>query len=148
MTVDSPLARGAELHVYTDGASRGNPGEAACAYVFATPQGERFHEGGEHVGRATNNEAEYRAVLLALSEAAAFHDGPVVLHSDSELVVKQLAGEYRVNAENLQPLHGAVLDRAEGFADLSVEHVPREHPGVAAADRRCNEVLDAATGGR
>lgn len=142
MTVDSPLDDGDALHVFTDGASRGNPGPAACAYVYATADGEVFHSEADSLGETTNNRAEYRAIRLALADAAGVHRGPVRVHSDSELVVKQLHGEYSVRSENLRPLYEEVREQAREFGDLTFRHVPREHPLLDEADSRCNDLLD------
>lgn len=130
------------MHVYTDGASRGNPGAAACAYVFATPRGSVIRTEGAYIGDATNNRAEYEAVKLALEDAAGVHGGPVTVHSDSQLVVNQITGEWRVKSANLQPLYDDVTALRGRYDDLEFRHVPRENAHVAQADAHCNDILD------
>jgi ribonuclease HI len=130
------------LVVNVDGGARGNPGPAAIAAVVATPEGLVLEERGEHIGEATNNVAEYRALLLGIERAAALGAGEVELVGDSELVVRQVLGEYRVKDEGLRQLHGRVSRALAGFGRWSLRHVRREEN--ATADRIVNEVLDSA----
>jgi ribonuclease HI len=132
------------LIVNVDGGARGNPGPAAVAAVVSTPDGEVLEERGERIGETTNNVAEYRAMLLGLARARALGAGEVELLGDSELVVRQVKGEYKVKNSGLRPLHGEVLAALGGFDRWEIRHVPRERN--AAADRLVNEVLDAASG--
>jgi ribonuclease HI len=132
------------LVVNVDGGARGNPGPAAVAAVVATPDGEVVQSRGELIGRATNNVAEYRALLLGIELARALGAGEVDLVGDSELVVKQVKGEYRVKDQGLRPLHAEVRQALEGFERWSIRHVRREQN--AAADRLVNETLDEAAG--
>ena len=125
-----------------DGGSRGNPGPAAAAAVVATPGGEIVTERGETIGVATNNVAEYRAVLLGIDLARENGATEVELIGDSELVVKQVRGEYRVKDAGLKPLHAQVRSALAGFDGWSIRHVRREHN--ARADELVNETLDAA----
>ena len=120
------------------------PGPAAIAAVVATPDGEVFESRGEAIGRATNNVAEYRALLLGIELARALGAREVELVGDSELVVKQVKGEYRVKDQGLRPLHAEVRQALEGFERWSIRHVRREHN--EAADRLVNETLDEAAG--
>jgi ribonuclease HI len=129
--------------VNVDGGARGNPGPAAIAAVVATPEGEVLEERGERIGEATNNVAEYRALLLGLARARALGAAEVELVGDSELVVRQVQGDYKVKNQSLRPLHAAVVAELERFERWSIRHVPRERN--AAADRLVNEVLDAAS---
>ncbi len=130
--------------VNVDGGARGNPGPAAIAAVVATPGGEIVERTGETIGRATNNVAEYRALLLGIERARALGAREVELVGDSELVVKQVRGEYRVKDAGLRPLHAQVREALEAFERWSIRHVRREHN--AAADALVNETLDAAAG--
>lgn len=123
-----------------DGASRGNPGPAAYGYVLSV-DGEE-HRDADGIGRATNNEAEYRALLAGLRAAVDRDVSTLRVYGDSELVVKQLRGEYRVNAENLRPLYEEVTSLLSRVDDWSVEHVDREQN--ATADDLANEALDEA----
>lgn len=133
------------LIVNVDGGARGNPGPAAIAAVISTPDGEVLEEHGERIGTATNNVAEYRALLLGLGRARALGAREVELIGDSELVVRQVKGEYRVKDETLRGLVGQVREALESFDRWSIRHVRREEN--AAADRLVNAALDAPPGG-
>lgn len=130
----------------TDGASRGNPGPASVAYAIHHDGEGIVEDHAETIGRATNNEAEYRALIAGL-EAAARHTGGVVHHvSDSELLVKQLQGFYDVEAANLAPLVDLVEEAARRFRGLEHEHVGREDERIQHVDGLANEALDEAEG--
>jgi ribonuclease HI len=126
----------------TDGASRGNPGPAAIGYAVLDEDGEVRFEEGRTVGEATNNEAEYRALVAALEELALATSEPVLHVSDSELLVKQLNGEYRVRARNLAPLVEQVRELAGRFDRVEHRHVPRSDDRVDRVDALANEALD------
>ena len=128
------------LVVNVDGGARGNPGPAAIAAVVATPDGEPVERTGKAIGPATNNVAEYRALLLGIERAQALGAREVELVGDSELVVKQVKGEYRVKDAGLRPLHAEVRAALEGFDRWSIRHVRREQN--AEADSLVNETLD------
>ena len=128
--------------VNVDGGARGNPGPAAIAAVVTTPEGEVVDSRGETIGRATNNVAEYRALLLGIHTARELGAREVELIGDSELVVKQVKGEYKVKDAGLRPLHAEVRSALQDFERWSIRHVRREHN--AAADALVNETLDAA----
>lgn len=130
--------------VNVDGGARGNPGPAAIAAVATSPDGESLSSRGEAIGRATNNVAEYRALLLGIELAQELGAAEVDLVGDSELVVKQVKGEYRVKDQNLRPLHAQVRAALSDFERWSIRHVRREHN--VAADRLVNETLDEAAG--
>jgi ribonuclease HI len=132
------------LVVNVDGGARGNPGPAAIAAVVATRDGQVVETTGRAIGRATNNVAEYRALLLGIERARALGAREVELVGDSELVVKQVKGEYRVKDPGLRPLHAEVRAALEQFDRWSIRHVRRTHN--AAADRLVNETLDEAAG--
>jgi ribonuclease HI len=129
-----------KLVVNVDGGARGNPGPAAIAAVIQGSGGEVVEEHGERIGRATNNVAEYRALLLGIERAAALGAGELELVGDSELVVKQVKGEYKVKDATMRELHAQVKTALEGFEKWSIRHVRREHN--AEADRLVNQVLD------
>jgi tryptophan 2,3-dioxygenase/ribonuclease HI len=129
------------LVVHVDGGARGNPGPAAAAAVLSTPDGEVVDELAVALGRTTNNVAEYRALLLGLERARALDATEIEVVNDSELVAKQLTGEYRVRNEDLAALHGDALRALEGFERWSIRSVPRAQN--AAADALVNQVLDA-----
>ena len=128
------------LVVNVDGGARGNPGPAAIAAVVATPDGEILEEGSEAIGPATNNVAEYRALLMGIERARALGAGEIELVGDSELIVRQVRGEYRVKDASLRDLHARVREALEGFERWSIRHVRREEN--AHADSLVNEVLD------
>lgn len=130
------------LIVNVDGGARGNPGPAAIAAVVTTPEGEVVEATGEAIGAATNNVAEYRALLLGIERARELGARELELIGDSELVVRQVKGEYRVKDANLRKLHARVRAALAGFDRWSIRHVRREHN--VAADELVNEALDAA----
>jgi ribonuclease H / adenosylcobalamin/alpha-ribazole phosphatase len=129
--------------LYTDGGSRGNPGPAAYAYVLETDDGTVLAARGEAIGVATNNIAEYRALVEGLREAVELSVGEVDVVSDSELLVKQMRGEYRVKNEALRELVGEATALARRLDRVAYRFVRREHNELA--DRLVNEALDAAT---
>jgi ribonuclease HI len=126
--------------VNVDGGARGNPGPAAVAAVVQDADGEVLEERGERIGRATNNVAEYRALLLGIARAAALGATELELLGDSELIVKQVKGEYKVKDAALRELHAEVKRALGGFESWSIRHVRRERN--ADADRLVNEALD------
>jgi ribonuclease HI len=128
------------LVVNVDGGARGNPGPAAVAAVASKPDGEVVDSRGEAIGTATNNVAEYRALLLGIELAREHGASEVELIGDSELIVKQVNGEYKVKDAGLRPLHAQVRAALEGFDRWSIRHVRREQN--AAADALVNETLD------
>ncbi len=114
--------------------------------MVASPTARCIESRGETIGRATNNVAEYRALLLGIERARKLGASEVELVGDSELVVKQVKGEYRVKDPGLRPLHAEVRPALDGFDRWSIRHVRREHN--AAADHLVNETLDEAAGDR
>ncbi len=132
---------GGRAHVYFDGAARGNPGPAAVGYVVVT-DGGIVAEGGEQVGRATNNQAEYEALVQALAVAADYDFDEVVVRGDSELVVKQVRGEYDTNDPDLREYRVQARELLAGFSEWSISHVPRDIND--RADQLANDALDDA----
>ncbi len=130
-----------DLTICFDGASRGNPGHAAIG-VVVLKDGAPIREIGETIGRTTNNVAEYRALLRGLEEAAALGARTVRICSDSELVVKQLSGQYQVRSPQLAPLHRQAVSRMRRFDKVLVVHVPRDQN--RGADALANRALDDA----
>jgi ribonuclease HI len=128
--------------LYTDGGARGNPGPAAAAYVIETEDGEVLAARGEAIGIATNNVAEYRALIAGLEGAAVLGVTDLDVRSDSELMVKQMLGEYRVKNPALQELRQGAAAAARRLDHVTYTHVRREHNELA--DRLVNEALDAA----
>lgn len=130
-----------KIVVYTDGGARGNPGPAACGYVI---NGKAY---GEYLGEMTNNEAEYRGVIEALKKTIALigkekaAEAEIEVRMDSELLVRQFNGEYKVKGEHLQPLYVEVHNLTLDFKKVTFRHIPREEN--SAADRMVNKVLDS-----
>jgi ribonuclease HI len=131
-----------KLIVHVDGGSRGNPGPAAAAAVVSTPAGEVVEEAHELLGVATNNVAEYRALLLGIERARAHGATDVEIVNDSELVARQVNGIYKVKHPDMRPLHLRAMAALRGFDGWVVRSVPRAQN--AAADALVNEALDAA----
>ncbi len=128
--------------VHVDGGARGNPGPAAAAAVVTGPDGELLDEATEVLGRATNNVAEYRGLLLGLERARALGATEVDVFNDSELVARQVNGVYKVKHPDMIPLHRAAREALDGFAAWSLKSVPRARN--AHADALVNQALDAA----
>ena len=128
--------------VHVDGGARGNPGPAAAASVISTSDGEVLEEQAQLLGTATNNVAEYRALLLGLERARALGAHEVEVVGDSELIAKQLQGSYKVKNDALRALHARASAALREFDRWSVRTVPRERN--ARADALVNAALDAA----
>ena len=129
------------LLIHTDGAARGNPGPAGAGAILRdAADGTVLAEIAEGLGRATNNVAEWTAVLLALERATALGASHVDLRMDSELVARQITGIYRVKHPDLKPIHAAVMELLRGFDGYTVGHVPRALN--KDADRLSNVAID------
>jgi ribonuclease HI len=128
--------------VHVDGGARGNPGPAAAACVLSSQSGETLEEASELLGTATNNVAEYRALLLGLARARALGASEVEVVGDSELIAKQVQGLYKVRHAALRPLHDAALAALRSFERWSIRTVPRAQN--ARADALVNAALDGA----
>ena len=136
-----PQAVGGTLHLFTDGGSRGNPGQAAIGCILEDPdRGETLREHFECIGIETNNVAEYRALIEGLNIAKLYHPNTLICHLDSELLVKQLSGEYRVKMEALKPYHDEIQELRAEFVDVTFVHIPREDNH--RADALVNKALD------
>jgi ribonuclease HI len=129
-----------EFFIHTDGASRGNPGEAGIGAVIADTQGRTVKELKRFLGMATNNVAEYQAVIYALEKAWHLGAARVRVYLDSELVVRQLRGEYRVREAHLKTLHKQALETLNRFSKYSIYNIPREEN--RRADQLANEAID------
>ena len=126
--------------LFTDGASRGNPGEAGAGAVLCDAAGGELAARSAYLGRCTNNVAEYRALLLGLDEARRLGCRELDISLDSELIVRQLQGRYKVKHEALLPLYRQVQERLTGFDRWTVGHVPRS--ANARADQLANRGID------
>jgi ribonuclease HI len=131
-----------KARLWTDGGARGNPGPAAYAFVLEAEDGTVLDARGVPIGVATNNVAEYSALVAGLGEAVERGVGELDVHSDSELMVKQMRGEYRVKNRDLQALFLDASRLARELDRVTYTHVRREHNELA--DRLVNEALDAA----
>jgi ribonuclease HI len=131
---------GRGLVLYTDGASRGNPGPAGAGALILDEDGATVAEKAVYLGEATNNQAEYQALLIGLDAAAMLSPSQLTVRMDSELIVKQLNGQYRVRHRDLVPLHGRARDLMQRFAEIHVVHIPREEN--ARADWLANQAID------
>jgi len=128
-----------KLVIHTDGASRGNPGRAAIGAILRDEKGALGATISKSIGKTTNNQAEYRAVIAALEKAASLGVENVELNSDSELIVRQIKGQYRVKKDTLRPLYENVMQLKSRFASFKIKHVPRERN--KEADKLANAAL-------
>jgi ribonuclease HI len=129
-----------EAVLWTDGAARGNPGPAGIGAILKSSTGEVLFTGSEYLGHTTNNVAEYKAVLLGLAGALAQGVTRIELRADSELLIKQLKGEYRVKSPGLRPLFDEAKRLIARFASVKLTHIRRELNGEA--DRLANQGID------
>lgn len=131
---------GLPLILRTDGASRGNPGHAAAGVVIERDDGTLLARGKKYLGVMTNNQAEYRALVLGLLSAARYSPTALRVYMDSELIVRQMTGQYKVRDETLRPLYEEARKLAEALPNVTFTHVPRGKN--ALADALANEALD------
>ncbi len=130
------------LKVYSDGASRGNPGISAIAFMIVTEDGKLLKRFCKYVGIRTNNQAEYEALICALESASTLTDQEVTCYMDSELVVKQLNGEYQVRNPELKTLWFKVQELKQKFQRVTFTNVPRTDIYIEQVDRLANQALD------
>jgi ribonuclease HI len=126
--------------IYSDGASRGNPGPAGIGAVILNEKGETVHEIAEFIGESTNNVAEYKALLAALDYCVKKKISPIEILADSQLLIKQLSGEYKVKHENIKPLYQKARGYLSRLKVTGYKHVPREFN--KAADKLANQGID------
>ena len=139
-TLCAPAPAGGGLLIHIDGAARGNPGPAAIGVILAESGGRTVREHGARIGETTNNVAEYRALLCSLELAREMGADHLTVHSDSELLVKQMNGLYRVRNEQLLPLYLQARALCAGFSSVEIAHVPRSRN--RRADQLANLALD------
>jgi ribonuclease HI len=130
------------LKVFTDAGARGNPGPAAFSYLIYSNEGKILKEHASYIGEATNNEAEYRGLIAGLEEAKRMGAEEVTVTMDSELVVNQMLGKYRVKAANLLPNFARARELMACFGKAHITHTSREHPSIQRADGLVNQELD------
>jgi ribonuclease HI len=131
-----------KARLFTDGGARGNPGPAAYGFVLESEDGTVLAAEGEAIGTATNNVAEYSGLIAGLEKALELHVPEVEVVSDSELMVKQMRGEYRVKNEALRELYDEATALARRLGNVEYRHVKRAHNELA--DKLVNDALDAA----
>jgi len=129
-----------KLIIHTDGASRGNPGRAAIGAIIRDEKGALVATISQSIGKTTCNQAEYRAIIAALEKALSLGAGSVELNSDSELVVKQIKGQYRVKKDTLRPLYEKAMQLKSRLEGFRIKHVPRQRN--READKLANAALD------
>ena len=129
------------LVIYSDGGSRGNPGPSAYAIVV-TKDGEIMHEHTEFLGTNTNNYAEYRGLIAGIGKALEMKENDVEFVMDSELVIKQMKGEYKVKSPNIRKLHEDAKAMSSLIPKVKFTHVRRENPMVSRADALLNAEMD------
>ncbi len=135
------MPRPRKLIVETDGAARGNPGLAGAGVIIKDEQGHRIETIGKYLGSKTNNQAEYHALIEGLQAVARHQPESVIVRMDSELVVKQMNGQYRVKHPELLPLYAQAMELAAALPKVTFVRVPRErNPG---ADRVANTAIDS-----
>ncbi len=140
MSLPPSGARPRRVTVYSDGAARGNPGPAGAGVRIEDARGKRVSEAARYLGEATNNVAEYRALILGLELARELGASEVELRADSELVIRQMTGEYRVRNVRLQELHRQAQALEQAFRSVGYVHIRREQN--RAADRLANLAID------
>jgi ribonuclease HI len=127
--------------LYVDGGARGNPGPSGVGIVIEDAEGNELARANDYIGIATNNAAEYRALLLGLEKAGALGAREVAIVNDSQLVARQLSGEYKVKSADLRPLHQQAMKALRGFDRWSIRSVPRAENELA--DTLVNDAIDA-----
>ncbi len=132
------------LLVYSDGASRGNPGRAAIAFLILDDEGVLLQKHSQCIGLATNNQAEYTALASALEAASKLTHERATCHIDSELVAKQLIGEYEVRDMKLREYWLRVRELEKRFREITYVHLPRENCFISQVDELANQALDQA----
>ena len=127
--------------IYVDGASRGNPGPSAIGATIKDAQGKLIARISQGIGRTTNNQAEYRAIITALEKAIRLGARQIELNADSELAVRQIKGRYRVKNSALKPLHQQVRQLQNQLESFTINHIPRQQN--QEADELANRALGA-----
>jgi ribonuclease HI len=135
------MSKAKRLLVETDGAARGNPGLAGAGVIIKDETGKTLETIGRFLGVSTNNQAEYQALIAGLEAVQRYQPESVTVRSDSEFMVKQINGQYRVRHPEIIPLYQQAIELATSFPDFTIVHVPREqNPG---ADRVANVAIDS-----
>ena len=141
---ENPVKRTDILDVYTDGASRNNPGKGSGAFIFVLDD-IIICKDSQYFGDITNNQAEYKALLMALDRVIEFTRWRVRCYSDSELLVKQMNGEWRVKDPMIKELYRQASELEKGIKSIEYFHVPRTNRFIRVVDKMCNDCLDGKT---
>lgn len=128
------------VRIYSDGASRGNPGPSGAGAVIARTDGSILERLGKYLGKQTNNHAEYMGVIIGLRRAKELGAREVEVYADSQLMIRQLGGQYRLKSPTLKPLFDEAMAMLKGFARVRLVHIPREMNGDA--DEMSNRAID------
>ncbi len=137
----TPIKRGEILKIYTDGAARGNPGPAAYAFMFVYND-DIIHKGYRYIGNATNNTAEYQAIISALKTAEKFHRGHLQIFSDSNLAIQQINKKWKINYPHLSEMCSEVYQLCEKYEKVEFFYVSRKNNYIQLCDELCNSKLD------
>ena len=135
--------KNSKIEIYVDGGSRGNPGPSGVGVVILDANGKRLKEVSKYIGEATNNIAEYNALLYGLEEALMLRVDEIVVNLDSELVAKQLTGDYRVKDSILKPLFERAMNMLNSFKGFEIRHIEREKN--KEADKLVNRAINLAS---
>lgn len=135
------IKKGEILKIYTDGAARGNPGPAACAFLFVH-NNTIIHHGVSFIGKATNNQAEYQAIINALKAAESFHKGHLQIFSDSNLAIQQINKKWKINYPHLSKLCSKVYQLSEKYEKVEFFHIQRNNQFIQKCDKLCNDIID------
>ena len=130
------------LYIYSDGGSRGNPGAGAIGIIFLDENKKKIGQNKEVIGEVTNNQAEYKALIKALELATSYCRYKIVCFLDSELVVKQITGQYRIKNEKLRDLFYQVKEKEKAFQEVVYNHVKRNNQYIQQADKLVNDALN------
>ncbi len=142
---ENPIKRGEKLKIYIDGASKGNPGPSAYAYIFVK-NNKIIDEGGGYLGEMTNNRAEYYAIIYALEKAIYYTPWVIEVYSDNQLVIKQLNKEYRVKTKYLLELYDRVNSLSRRHENVKFLFVHRKNKFIKIVDEKCNRILTISAG--
>lgn len=136
------IKKGEILKIYTDGAARGNPGPAACAFLFVH-NNTIIHHDVSFIGKATNNQAEYQAIINALKAAESFHKGHLQIFSDSNLAIQQINKKWKINIPHLSKLCSKVYQISKKYEKVEFFYIGRDNQFIQKCDKLCNDKLDA-----
>ncbi|MFX1297002.1 MAG: ribonuclease HI family protein [Promethearchaeota archaeon] len=132
-----------KVFVYCDGASRGNPGSAAIAYIIKDKDGHILKQANKHIGECTNNIAEYKAIIEGLNACSSFTRNEVILCSDSNLAIKQISKIWKINKDHLKKLYFEVKNKESLFNKVTFIHKLRANENIKEVDKLVNKALDS-----